>query len=531
MKKTIKIEFQKSGSHINCKELFLLLLIFLLSFIIRRIGLKYGFPLLTHPDEGYSLDPVFYMTKNKTLNSETFNRPDQILLFINFIYLNIASYIHFGKSIASTYLENELSFYYYGRLLICFIGSIIPIIAYKIGKEFKLDFSFPAALIFAFFPSYVIHSHYITPDIPITLLSLLVILFAVKYLKTQKLFFLYIATVFVAINTAEKYPGILSLSLIFFAILIQTIRNDQLKIKEKISHLIQIGLKTIGLFVASFYIIAPNIFIEFGKVIQTIQYEARNTHLGADNLGWMGNLVFYIKNFYSFSNFLAILFLLIGIFACWKLKDEKLLLLLYGILYWIIMSKLALHWERWALPMYTSPLFFISLGIAYLYFIFKYFPILNIISLLLIISIVSHQLLYALSASISLSFTDTRVIALDYCREVGIDMENSVYEGYTPFNPQNPGIIFENAIDKKYIILSSYMYGRYYQEPQRYLYEIKFYSDLLKNNRLIKEVAPKHINHNSLMEVLDNMIYYFRIKFKQFPIDRYNGPTIKIYEN
>lgn len=534
MKKKTKRKIQNLISNIDFKEILFLFLVFLISFIIRRIGLKYGFPLLTHPDEGFSLDPVYYMTKNKTLNSNTYNRPDQILLTINFIYLNVASYIQFGKSMANTYMENKLFFYYFGRLLICFLGSIIPIIAYKIGKEFKLNFAIPAALLFAFFPSYVIHSHYIAPDIPITLLSLLVILFTVKYLNTQKLFYLYIATIIVAINTAEKYPGILSLSIIFCAILIQIVKNDELKFKEKISQFINTGLKTIGLFLLSFYVVAPNLFIEFGKVIQIIQYEARNTHLGADNLGWMGNLLFYVKSYYSFSNILAILFLLIGIFACWKLKDEKILLLMYGIFYWIIMSKLSLHWERWALPMYISPLFVISIGISYSNILFRVKRILKFIFYTLVTIILLHQFSQSISSSISLSFVDTRVVANEFCKKNGITLNNSIFEGYTPFNPSNPGVIFDFDSSKntnyQYLILSSRMYERYFNEAERYQNEISFYQHIKQNYELIKEIDPTIIDPLSTQDSINNIIYYIKQKIGLKQPSKAFGPTIQIYK-
>jgi len=508
----------------NYKELLFLFLIFIISFIIRRIGLQYGFPLLTHPDEAFSLDPVYYMTLNKSLNSNTFNRPDQILLTLNFVYLNLVSYFHFGKSMTHTYWENQLIFYYFGRMFICTIGSVIPLVAYKIGKEFKINFAIPAAIVFAFFPSFVIHSHFITPDIPITLITLLVILFAIKYLNDEKLIYLYLATIFSAINTAEKYPGLLSIIIIFVTISIHIFGNDKLSIREKISNLIKGGLRIVGVFFLAFYIVAPNVFIEFGKVIQTIQYEARSTHLGADNLGWIGNMFFYIERFSSFTNIFTIIFFIFGIIYIIKHKNINFVLLFYGVFYWVSLSYLSLHWERWALPMYITPLFIVSIGITYLFQITKENKILRIISLLIIVGFITHQFLYSLSASIKLSFTDTRVVALEYCLENEITRENSIYEGYTPFNSQNPGNIFDfdinNNIDKKYIIFSSGMYDRYHFEPVRYKDAVDFYNEVRNNNKLLKEVKTTSINHGNPFEAMENLIYYIKLFFRYIPIGK-----------
>ncbi|PKO05987.1 MAG: hypothetical protein CVU41_09360 [Chloroflexi bacterium HGW-Chloroflexi-3] len=534
MKRKIKRIFQKSNLLQIYEKYFFLFLIFFISYIIRRIGLQYGFPLLTHPDEVFSLDPVFNMTVNKSLNSNTFNRPDQILLPLNFFYLNLVSYFHYGKSMAHTFWENQLTFYYYGRLLICILGSIIPLVAFKIGKEFKIDFSIPAAFVFSFFPSYVIHSHFITPDIPITLITLLIILFSIKFLNTQKVNYLYLATIFSAINTAEKYPGLLSIVIIFATFLIHVFQKDESTTLSKASFLLKGGLRIFGIFFIALYALAPNIFIEFGKVIQTIQYEARSTHLGADNLGWFGNMVFYFESFSSFTNIFAIIFLSVGLIYIIKHKNINFVLLFYGIFYWVSLSYLSLHWERWALPMYITPLLIVSIGITNLFYITRDKKILRIISSVIIVGFIAHQLLYSLSASIKLSFTDTRVVALEYCIENGITRENSIYEGYTPFNSQNPGNIFDfdinNLIDKKYIILSSGMYDRYHFEPVRYKDAVNFYKELRNNNIKLIEIKDTVVNHGKLREAVDNIVYYIKIFIRLIPVERYNGPTIQIYE-
>jgi 4-amino-4-deoxy-L-arabinose transferase-like glycosyltransferase len=433
-----------------------------------------------------------------------------------------------------TYWENQLIFYYFGRMLICTIGSVIPLVAYRIGKEFKINFGIPAAIVFAFFPSFVIHSHFITPDIPITLITLLVILFAIKYLNEEKLIYLYLATIFSAINTAEKYPGLLSIVIIFMTISINIFGNDKFSFREKISNLIKGGLRIVGVFFLAFYIVAPNVFIEFGKVIQTIQYEARSTHLGADNLGWLGNIVFYFESFSSFTNIFAIIFFSVGLIYIIKHKNINFALLFYGMFYWVSLSYLSLHWERWALPMYITPLLIVSIGITNLLQITRHKKILRIISLVIIVGFIFHQFLYSLSASIKLSFTDTRVVALDYCIENGISSENSIFEGYTPFNSQNPGNIFDfdinKNLDKKYIILSSGMYDRYHSEPVRYKDAVNFYKEVRNNNKLLKEFKATGINQDNPIEALENIIYYIKLFIRYIPMERYNGPTIQIFE-
>jgi hypothetical protein len=518
------------------KEILFLTFLFSISFLFRRIGLKHGFPLLTHPDEPISLNPVYHMTVNKTLNPADFKRPDQIHYFVYFFYLNIISFIRYGKSLADTFLQNQLVFYYYARLLIAVIGSIIPLVAYKIGKEFKFDFSIPAGLFFAFFPYYIVHSHFITPDITITLLTLVVILFSIRYLKQNKDKYIYLATIFTAINTAEKYPGLLSYGIVIVALFLSVIDTRAKGFKIDFPIFVKKLISTAGLFLFALFLSAPNVFIEYGKVIDSLIFEARSTHLGADNLGWGGNILFYIEQFVAESNLLIILFIFIGLFAVTKIKNRTGILLLYGLAYCVILSRLSLHWVRWALPMYTAPLLLASLGIGYAWKLIKenHKKIIKYFFIVVVFIAILQQAISGLADSSRMGFIDTRIAALNYCNENGITPENSIYEGYTPFSPNNYGVIFDTNIDElgnsiDYVILSSNMYNRFYYEADRYVDEVNFYKNIEREYPLIKEISPTPAPSNLREEVEDIAFYVLRY-FNRNQSDRYTGPTIKIYE-
>ena len=57
--------------------------------MIRWIGLKHRFPLLTPADEDWIMDPLVTMTENRILFSGYFNGPGMFLYKIPLIYLNI----------------------------------------------------------------------------------------------------------------------------------------------------------------------------------------------------------------------------------------------------------------------------------------------------------------------------------------------------------------------------------------------------------------------------------------------------------
>lgn len=514
-------------------EAIFLVSIFVVSFLFRRIGLKFGFPLLTHPDEPVILDVVYHMTTNRTLESENLIRPDLILYMLNFIYLNVLSLFKFGKTLAYTFLDNKLIFYYHARLLIAVIGSLIPIIAYKIGKEFEINISIPAALLFAFFPLYVSHSHYVTPDVPITLFTLLVILFSVRYVNKKENKNIYLATIFAAINTAEKYPGLLSFGIVVVAIFLRAIKQKSARIKMDYGEFFIVLLQNTGVYLISLYLVAPILFIEYGKVIDALISESRTTHLGADNLSWGGNILFYIEQFILASNPLILLFIFAGIFCYIKVRNKLGILLLYGFAYWVLLSKLGLHWVRWALPMYTAPILLTSVGMAYSWVNLKNKKIIKYLLIIFFSITIFQQMITSLSNSARMGFIDTRVIALDYCNRNGIAAENSIYEGYTPLLPQYAKIIVNEDLDDendkvKHIVLSSYMYRRYFDEPNRYANEINFYQEIERNQELMEQFAPTPIPTN-LRGKIDNIVYYFLRYFNTTRNDRYTGPIIKIF--
>lgn len=532
MKTSINIK-QKLANHPKMNEIVFLIILFAISIFIRRIGLKHGFPILTHADESAVIQPVLDMTRLHTLNPGNFNRPNQILYYLNFVYLNLVSFISYGKNVYWAFDEHYLNFYFHSRLLISIFGSFIPIVVYKIGKEISVKFAIISAIVFSLFPIYTEHSLYITPDIPITLFSLIVIYFAFRFINTNQEKYIILATIFSAINTAEKYPGLLSLIIVFAAVGIQMVGNTEDNPKFIFRKFLLRSIKIVLIFIIALFIVAPFLFIEYQSVFDALISESRSTHLGADNLGWLGNMWFYIKTFYTNINIIGVLLFCIGLFSLMKTWNKKYFLLLYGVFYWIALSKLGLHWERWALPMFISPLFIISSGISYLWEKEKQNPTTKPISVLIVIIFIIQQGIHTVYIPIRLKFTETRLVSNYYCEMIGITEENSIFEGYTPLAPSTPKEIFSDYLavtaNKEYILLSSSMYRRIFAEPDRYQEYIRIYNEIRNNNQIIKQFQPFPIASNTISQ-MENILYFLRYRLGLTDEIRYSGPTIEIYK-
>ena len=520
------------NSYSKKSEILFLFFIFVLSLLIRVIGLRFGEPLLTYWNELNILDPVFEMTKNRTLNPNNFKRPDQILYFLNFVYLNIISFLKTGHSFAASYQTDQYSYFVYSRVMIAVFGSMIPLVAYKIGKESTINFAVPSALLFAFFPLYTLYSHYIAPDVPITLFTLVIILFSIRYMRSREIKNLYLATVFSAINTAEKYPGLISFGIVVFAVIFVQVTLHKSKPGNIVRNSFIESLKFFGVFILSLFIFAPNLFFHIGNVIKELRLEARSSHLGADGLDWFGNMGFYLTKYLEFSNVIVILFILAGTIGIVRKKQYELLPCFYGLIYWICISVLKLHWERWALPMYTFPLLVAAFGCGYLFHVFHKKNSIKLAAGILFGMTIMWSLLNSLSISIRMAHTDTRVAALNYFNEVGITAENSLFEGYTPFTPGGPGNFSFSQMNSnhKYIVLSSYMYDRIYDEPLRYHDEIQKYETVKKKFPLVVQFSPSMpVSSIGIISWADDIKYYLNKILWNGAAERFSGPTIQIY--
>lgn len=506
-------------------------LIVIAAFLLRFIGLQFGFPLLVHPDEHFILDPVVQMTANKSLDPGAYFRPDLILMYLNVLVLNLVSFLSFGKSLAVTFTEHQLLYYYYGRLVTAALGAALPLAGFFVGREFRKTAGIPAALLFAFLPIYVVHSHYITPDVPVTLFTLLVMFCAVRFVKTGKVGWLDAAAVLSAVNTAEKYPGLLCLGLAAGAVLIQAYaaagKMNRQGLYRIFRQFVRIGL----VFVLALICVAPSLFVNYGQSFADLVAQGANTHLGADNLGFWGNLGYYAGVFYQQAGWVCVLFALVGLAACIYQKNWAALLALYGLLHWAAISVLWLHWDRWALPMFTAPLLLAALGFDVLRTRFR-----SIYARLAVVVlgavVILPLLLVSAGKSISLTYVDTRLAGLMFCADHGITSANTTIDSYTPFSPALGGnfkMDYAAITSRDYIMVSSSLMDRYANEKQRYAREFGIYERIQNENTLVASFLPTPPDVSLAQRAAAIRDYLLR-SLGQPTTPRYTGPRVYIYK-
>ena len=507
--------------------------IYLIALAVRVIGLKFGFPLLTHHDERFIIDPLIEMSRNHTLDSGFYARPNQFLYSALFGYLNLLSKILFHKNFGWAYSEDPLFFYFHARLLVAVLGATVPVLAWKIGKLFKaVDFSLAAAFLTCFFPSFIVNSHYITGDILNTVFSLVVILLCLIYLQKKQKKWLIFACIAVALNTVEKYPGILSYGIVLVTIGIRAFTQERPDSRVDWKFIIREFLITLAAVVVSIFIFAPHLFLKLNQVWAALIIESRSTHLGADNLSWLGNMRFYLQVFVDAAGWMVALFTVAGIVFSIISRQPAMILLFFGAGYWVALSKLGLHWERWSLPMMITPLLLSALGMVKAWEISRSHKVVKMFAIAFFTIFFLSYALNGIMSSILLTWQDTRVAALQFATQNNVTEENSVSEGYTPFFPRQVKTIFDFDYNSpgqtKYVLLSSNMYGRYEAEPSRYAMESVYYKNLRDAAILIGEFEP-NTKPSSPKDQVMVLVDYLSTLLKGTKTSYLTGPTIQIY--
>lgn len=512
---------------------FVAIIIFFIALIVRYIGLKFGFPLFTHPDEGYLMNAVRDMSFNQTLDPGTYVYPAFPSFYSKFLFLNIFSFLKFGGNYGWFYWRDPFFFYFASRLMTAIQGALLPVVAWFIGRKFKqIDFSWPAAVLFIFYPPFVLHSHYVTVDIPLTLYVMLVLLFCLNYLSSRKTVWLVMACVMVSIAAMEKYPGILSFGIVLVSIGVQALCSDKQNNVSKWRSLLKTSASSILVCAVVILVIALPLFRNFDTAWNQIVQEARPNHLGADGLGWGGNLLFYLKDFYTNSGLIISVLVSVGLVVAILMKDPAYLLLFFGGGYWIALSVLRLHHSRWSLPMMTTPLFLAAIGVSYLWQKTRHQKAGRIAFSIFIVAVFLPFVLKGTVTSLMLTWPDTRNEALRYMEENNITDEKTVSDGYTPYNPNNKNDVFSfdvtNPGEKEYLVLSSFMGDRYAAEPDRYVAENAFYAYVRSHLVLIEEFEPDP-EPTLLIDQLKVVLEYINRQFRDSKPLLSSGPTLEIY--
>jgi hypothetical protein len=463
--------------------------------VLRVVGLTWGLPAMLHPDEWVIVDGALDMARRNSFEPMYYMRPDHVEIKLSYLAYAAVARGSFRASIEGAYAADPGLFLYLSRMITAIFGVAQIVLAYFIGRRIAPAVGAVAAVLFALLPALVEHAHFATPDVPLTTMLLAVTLACMHYLARPGLPSLLIASACVAVSIAIKYPGAIAGVIIALVVTWAAIREH--RYWRILSH----GLLAVATVILSLFLISPSLFTNVSGVVAAFTEEARTTHPGADGLSFFGNLAYYATGFVSTAGIVVTVLAFAGVYFAVRHRLEQTLPMLIGVLFWLTVSALPLHWARWGLPMYISPLLAAAVGAVYAYRLAGGIrgsakwrtPVAAVIATVVIVNLG----LSATVVSARLVAPDTRLTAARDLAAQGITPQNTAWEGYSPFQPGSGRNVFDDFDlsqgqltprnpDTRYLILSSCMNARYLADT-KYEMEQTFYRTVSDQATLIEE--------------------------------------------
>ena len=411
-----------------------------------------------------------------------------------------------------------------GRSITAVFGTISVLIVYLIAARiFNKKIGLISAFFFAISPLHVAHSKLIRTDITATMFILLSFYFIVVLFESKKIKHLVLAGFFAGVAIATKYTsGIIILSIILACILVNK-RNPYENRKYFAKTVTLITISFISIFIG-FFAFSPYTVLDHQNAMRSIEFENRDTHLGAERLPHIWNYIWYLQNPLNKGTGGLLIEIFAGIgFVYLLLSKSKLnyILLSFFVLYFIAIGSMKLRWDRWMIPNIPFTVIMAGLG-AYLFsrfllkLLIRNYPSLNVkklkypnmILIILVLILAIQPISAVLKYDYILSQKDTRTIGKEWIEE---NMPGQSYiaieDSCPPLNEfseiyyrllfqkwarlaDRPFSYYEkNSVD--YICITSSYKDRFFNEPDKYKSQIKFYEELEEKATLIKLIENK----------------------------------------
>ncbi len=514
------------------KSLFtwLIICITIVALILRIICCFWGTPLQLHPDEPATVDYAMELLARHSWEVQTYNRPDHFEVKCDAVIFTVYSLIKYHTLPYNVFEDHKMDFYVLARIYTSLFGTaIIPLSAIYVGqllKGQKKKMIQTAQLVVSFLTGFssifVQNSAYATPDIVLAFFVLLFSYFVMLYLENGSPKYLSACSIIIGIGITIKYPA----AILCFPLACMVIYRNILEHKKPLE-ILKKAFRSILLIGATVFIIAPNLITNIYQVYLHIVIESEPDHLSAGGLGFGGNMFFYLKSMFTDIGFISVLFACIGIVFAVMHNRIRMLSLCVGVMYWICISVLSLHWLRWGIPIY--PFYFITVAIGCAFMIcfideqFQNSSYLHIVLPLAYVPVVLLLLSVTLSGVCITKYStlkDLRNTVSEYLNgHTQINRENTLYEVYTPFDP-NDGIhaiscfyfdddhnlcLKEGYESKQYLMISSSAKMRYFMEQEKYPVACEIYEEIDKKYKIVyQEIADG--GYVTDMSIIKNII-------------------------
>jgi hypothetical protein len=445
-----------------------------LGIAMRVAGWTWGLPADLHPDEWVIVQGALDLVHRQSFEPATYSRPDHVEIQLSYLAYTFYSHVFLQMPVEGGYARHPDQFLLISRAITTAFGVAMIVLSYLIGKRIHRNVGLIAAVLFALFPPFIENSQYATPDVPLTAALMLVMLGCMHYLSVPGYRSLLVACAATSVAIAIKYPGVLATLTIAVVVIWCGIRD------RKYLRIPRDGAIAVVAVIGFLFVISPVLFTNARAVVDSLKDQSGNNHDGVVILGWSGNVEFYAHTYLLMAGVLVTALSLLGLVVVIRERLTQAIPLVLGIVYWLLLSGVALHWPRWGLPMFATPLLLAAIAAHYGYAWVKERRTLGpwlvpIVSALSVVALGNMLVNAAPFATRSIA-EDTRLSMQPQLVRLGVTTENAVYEGYSPLLPGAPKKIFDEFKDvggrivpvdpaKQYVVESSCMKQRYLSDP------------------------------------------------------------------
>ncbi|RMF91283.1 MAG: phospholipid carrier-dependent glycosyltransferase [Methanobacteriota archaeon] len=358
---------------------FALGLTLLLSLGLRLYGIKWGLPnehhiLSYHPDEAVFL----WIASQMDIYNLDFN--PHWFIYPTFYYYVVLVPLLLIAHLGVISFEPDLIFYglhpeevgkalLIGRSITAVFGTLTGYITYLIGKEaYDENTGILSALFLAIAPLHVIHSHFLTTDVPVTFWIMTSVLFCFKILDSGDMRWYIFAGATGGLAIATKYNA----GLIVLPILTAHILN-RWKTQGTLPNIFEKKiLFAVILLISAFLLTNLYAILDFPEFKRDVIWTARSLNVGGEVTEWLdtgSGWAFHIKSSLYYG--LGAPLLLLGIFGAavslYRKTPRTLLLLSFFFPYYVLVGSWKVRYARHILPLIPFLTVFAAYGLLSLW--------------------------------------------------------------------------------------------------------------------------------------------------------------------
>jgi 4-amino-4-deoxy-L-arabinose transferase-like glycosyltransferase len=315
---------------------------FVVAFVLRAWGARFGLPeYVYHPDEHAIVDRAAAILRTGDCSPHWFNYPS------TYIYLQALSYIPYFLISAARGFGNTVpdpapyGFYFAGRLMTALVGALTVLLVCSLGARlYGRRTGLLSSALLSFCLLHVVHSHYVTTDVPAAFFVTLSLLFCSLLLQSAEMRYTVLACLVAGLAASTKYPAAVALVPVLVAQLLTRSTRQGQSLAQRF------GL-SLATFTGGFLLGTPYSVLELNTFLSSLASVLG--HYGASQPGFEGGntWLWYLRETLTSADAVIVGLGLVGIvWAVVKHRRGDLVLLSFLVPYYLLISLWRVRFER-----------------------------------------------------------------------------------------------------------------------------------------------------------------------------------------